>query len=129
MSFPPGSSGLSLDAKVVVMGLVVAALTSAGNVFQKVNGLRGGMPLIALGGIPLVSVWLVLSVVCFFPTFLITNRVFLMGGKISLFVPVTATAYVMSMSVGRFAFGEVVPWSRWAGCGLILAGVAAVVRG
>jgi drug/metabolite transporter (DMT)-like permease len=80
-------------------------------------------------GNPFVSVWLVLATICFFPTFIITNKVFLMGGRMSLFVPVTATAYFLSMLVGRFGFGEPVSWQKWFGCSLILSGVMAIARG
>jgi len=116
-SVPPG---LPLDMKVTLFGLGVATLTAAGTFFQKLNGVRHGNAF--------VSVWLVLATVCFFPTFIITNRVFLMGGRMSLFVPVTATTYVLSMFIGRFGFGEPVSWDKWFGCLLILAGVIAIAR-
>src|SRR5215475_3804720 len=103
---PP--SLLSLDTKVILLALTVATLTSAGNFFQKLNGVREGNVF--------MSIWLILAVICFFPTFLITNAVFLMGGRMSLFVPLTATAYVISMLIGRFYFGETVSWGRWMGC-------------
>jgi drug/metabolite transporter (DMT)-like permease len=112
---------LTLDTKVVLLGLCVAGLTAAGTFFQKLNGVREGNPF--------VSVWLVLATICFFPTFVITNKVFLMGGRMSLFVPVTATAYFLSMLVGRFGFGEPVSWQKWFGCSLILSGVMAIARG
>lgn len=119
---PPSGSSISLEVKVVVLALCVAVLTSAGNSLQKLNGLREG-------GNPVVSVWLVLSTACFFPAFVITNKAFLMGGRMSLFVPATATTYVLSMLVGRFLFGEAVSLGGWLGCLLIVAGVAAIARG
>jgi uncharacterized membrane protein len=112
---------LTLDTKVVLLALCTAALTAAGVVFQKVNGLREGN--VFLSG------WLVLATACFFPTFLISNKVFLMGGKMSLYVPVTALTYVLSMLVGRFYFGEGISWGRWLGCALILAGIGAIALG
>jgi multidrug transporter EmrE-like cation transporter len=117
----PAKPLLTLDAKVVLLGLATAALTAAGTFFQKLNGVRVGSPL--------VSGWLVLAAIFFFPTFVITNKVFVMGGRLSLFVPVTATAYVLSMLLGRFYFGETVSWARWFGCVLIVAGVGAIARG
>ncbi len=111
----------TLDTKVVLLGLLSAALTAAGIFFQKLNGVRAGNPF--------VSGWLLLATLCFFPTFIITNKVFLMGGRMSLFVPMTAAAYVLSMLVGRFYFGEPVSWDKWLGCALILFGVATVARG
>jgi uncharacterized membrane protein len=109
------------DTAVVLAGLCTAVLTTGGLFFQKVNGTRDG-------GI-LVSGWLALSIVCFGPTFVIANKVFLMGGKMSLYVPVTAMTYVLSMLLGRFCFGESVSYLRWMGCGLVLMGVAAIARG
>ncbi len=117
----PATPSVSLDTKVVLMALSVAALTAAGTLFQKLNGLRAGNVFLTW--------WLVLATICFFPTFVITNKAFAMGGRMSLFVPVTALAYVLSMLVGRFYFGEVVSWSKWVGCALIVAGVGVVARG
>ncbi|HLK38782.1 MAG TPA: hypothetical protein VKU41_18600 [Polyangiaceae bacterium] len=111
---------LSLDAKVIALALLSAAFTALGIFFQKVNGVRSGN--VFLSG------WLVLATVCFFPTFLITNKVFAMGGRMSLFAPVTAAQYVLSVLVGRFYFGEAMPWAKWVGCALIVSGVAAIAR-
>jgi drug/metabolite transporter (DMT)-like permease len=112
---------LALDTKVVLFGLCTAALTAAGTFFQKLNGVRVGNPFL--------SGWLFLAAICFFPTFIITNKVFLMGGRMSLFVPATAAAYVFSMLVGRYYFGEEVSYNRWFGCALIVVGVGVVARG
>jgi uncharacterized membrane protein len=101
--------------------LCTAALTSAGIFFQKLNGVRAGHPLL--------SGWLALAVICFFPTFVIANKVFLMGGRMSLFVPLTAANYIFSMLLSRYYFGEEVSYTRWVGCALILAGVSAIARG
>jgi uncharacterized membrane protein len=114
-------SFLTLDMKVILLALCTATLTAAGTFFQKLNGVSVSNPLL--------SGWLVLAAICFFPTFVITNKVFLMGGRLSLFVPLTATTYVLSMLAGRFYFGEAVSWSRWFGCLLILAGIGAIARG
>jgi drug/metabolite transporter (DMT)-like permease len=112
---------LSLDMRVVLLGLLTAILTAAGVFFQKVNGVRAGNAF--------VSGWLALAVVCFFPTFIIGNKVFLMGGKMSLYVPVTALTYVLSLLGGRYYFGETVSYGRWLGCALVLAGIGAIARG
>ena len=121
---PVGGSArsfLTSDAGVIVWGLITAALTSAGIFFQKLNGVRSGNPL--------VSGWLALAVICFFPTFVIANKVFLMGGRMSLFVPITAANYVFSMVISRYYFGEEVSYVRWFGCALIIAGVTTIARG
>jgi drug/metabolite transporter (DMT)-like permease len=112
---------LTLGTKVALLGLCTAALTAAGIFFQKINGMRGGSLF--------VSGWLVLAIICFFPTFLIANKVFLMGGRMSLFVPATAMTYVFSMLAGRLYFGEEVSFARWVGCALIVAGVGVIARG
>jgi drug/metabolite transporter (DMT)-like permease len=112
---------LSSDTRDVLLGFAVAALTAGGNFFQKLNGVRGGNAY--------VSPWLVAAMICFFPTYVIANKLFLMGGKLSLFVPATATAYVFSVILGRVCFDEPVAWDKWFGCLLILAGVATIVRG
>jgi uncharacterized membrane protein len=117
---PPDPTPVALDAKVVLLALLTATLTATGTLFQKLNGMRAGN--VWLSG------WLILATMCFFPTFVITNKVFAMGGRISLFVPVTATSYVLSMMLGRFYFGEPVAWDKWFGCALIVAGVGVIVR-
>ena len=109
------------SAEVALWGLVTAALTAAGIFFQKLNGVRSGHPL--------WSGWLILAVICFFPTFIIANKIFLLGGRMSLFVPVTAANYVFSMVISRYYFGEEVSPLRWFGCTLIVAGVTAIARG
>ena len=111
----------SLNARVALLALAVAGLTTAGVFFQKLNGVRVGNVF--------VSGWLLLATLCFFPTFVITNKVFLMGGKLSVFVPLTAATYVFSILIGRLYFGEAVSSVRWAGCALIIAGVVAIARG
>jgi drug/metabolite transporter (DMT)-like permease len=117
----PAKSALSLDAKVILLALATATLTAAGTFFQKLNGVRAGNAF--------VSVWLLLATVCFFPTFVITNKVFLMGGRMSLFVPITAATYFFSMLASRFYFHEDVSVARWFGCGLIVAGVTVIAHG
>ena len=112
---------ISADTRVILLALTTAAFTTAGTFFQKLNGVRGANSF--------MSGWLILATICFFPTFVIANKVYLMGGKLSLFVPVTAMSYVLSMLTGRFYFGESVPTSRWLGCAIIVAGVATVARG
>src|ERR1700722_10852762 len=121
LSNDPGPALLDLHTKVALLALTVAALTAAGTFFQKLNGVRVGNAFL--------SGWLVLATLCFFPTFIITNKAFLMGWKISVFVPLTAATYVISMVAGRFYFREAVSWDKWVGCALIIAGVGAIARG
>jgi drug/metabolite transporter (DMT)-like permease len=120
---PSGSAAslLSVDLKVVLLAFATAALTTGGLFFQKLNEVRSGGHLF--------TGWLVLSLICFIPTFFITNLAFQMGGRMSLYVPVTAAQYALTILAGRFYFNEAVGWDKWAGCALILAGVAAIARG
>jgi hypothetical protein len=117
----PRGFTLTLDTKVLLLGLLTAALTAAGVFFQKLNGVRAGNAY--------VSPWLALAVACFFPTFIIGNKVFLMGGKMSLYILATSATYVFSIAIGRMCFGEGVSIGRWVGCGLIVIGVAVTARG
>jgi uncharacterized membrane protein len=118
---PLDESRIVLDTKVVLLALLTATLTATGTLFQKLNGMRAGNSVWLSG-------WLILATMCFFPTFVITNKVFAMGGRISLFVPITAMSYVLSMMIGRFYFGEIVAWDKWLGCALIVAGIGVIVR-
>jgi drug/metabolite transporter (DMT)-like permease len=115
----PPPSVLGIDAKVVLLALATAALTTGGLFFQKLNEQRSGA---------LISGWIALSLVCFLPTFFITNLAFQLGGRMSLYVPVTAAQYVLTLLAGRYFFNEAVPWDKWLGCALILAGVGAIAR-
>lgn len=112
---------LTTETRVALYALATALLNSAGTFFQKLNGVRGGSNSFLTG-------WLLLATACYFPTFVLTNKAFLIGGKVSLFVPLTALTYVFSMLAGRFYFGELVSGGRWLGCALIVAGVGAIAR-
>jgi drug/metabolite transporter (DMT)-like permease len=116
----PPAPLLGLDAKVVLLALATATLTTGGLFFQKLNEVRSG---------GLISGWLALSLVCFLPTFFITNLAFQIGGRMSLYVPVTAAQYVLTLVAGRYFFHEPVAWDKWLGCALILVGVGAIARG
>ena len=111
---------MSVDTKVVLLALLDAILIAAGVFFQKLNGTRAA------------SVWasplLLVSFLCFAPTFFLANIAYAMGGRVSLFVPVTAVCYVMILAVGRFIFGEAIGPPQLFGCLLILAGVALTAR-
>lgn len=117
----PDKTFWTLQAKVVLLALCTATLTAAGTFFQKINGERAGNAFL--------SIWLIIATLCFFPTFVITNKVFLLGGRMSLYVPITAANYFLSMLLGRFYFHEDVSVARWLGCGLIVAGVTVIVAG
>lgn len=113
--------GLSLDAQVALLGLANAVMMTAGSFFQKLNGTRAG-------GL-LLSGWIVAATLCFLPTFFIGNLVFLRGGRISVFIPMSAATYVLTLIVARLYFREVVGGGQMLGCLLIVAGVVLIARG
>jgi uncharacterized membrane protein len=112
---------ISTETRVVLYALATALLNAAGTFFQKLNGVRGGSN-------SFLTPLLLVATACYLPTFVLTNKAFLIGGKVSLFVPITALTYVFSMLAGRFYFGELVSGGRWLGCALIIAGVGAIAR-
>jgi drug/metabolite transporter (DMT)-like permease len=111
---------ISTDTKVVALGVFNAVLMAAGTFFQKLNGVREGHIMI--------SPWIVLATLCYMPTFFIGNWVYQMGGRLSVFVPLTALTYVLTLALGRFFFKESVNLTQVAGCVLILGGVALISR-
>jgi drug/metabolite transporter (DMT)-like permease len=113
---PAGAA--AVQAKVVLLALANAGLMTAGIFFQKLNGARGGNVF--------VSRWLVLSVICYLPTFFLGNLAFAIGGKMSVFIPVSAVMYVLVIAVGRWAFGEPIALVQVGGCLLVLVGVALI---
>jgi drug/metabolite transporter (DMT)-like permease len=121
-ALPPTTEAplLSLDAKVALLGLLNAVLMTGGTFFQKLNSVRAGNPV--------WSGWLVAACICFFPTFWIANFTYAIGGRVSVFVPMSAAMYVLVTIIGRLAFGESVGSSQVFGCLLIVAGVALIAR-
>ncbi|MFO0614494.1 MAG: hypothetical protein U0414_18055 [Polyangiaceae bacterium] len=110
----------STHVKVVLLAVLNGALVSGGGALQRLNGERGGHPV--------WSVWILLAMLCMGPSFLVSNWAYSIGGKMSLFVPVTAVTYVFSLLLAKFAFHEDVDWLSWVGCGLVVAGVAVSAR-
>lgn len=70
---------------------------------------------------PWVAVGVVLLVV-----WLLTRMLLLSWADLSFVLPVTSIGYVLSAVIGRLAFDEQVPWPRWLGILLIVAGTALV---
>ena len=67
--------------------------------------------------------WLVASAACLLPTFFIGSLAFSIGGKLSLFFPVTAIGYLFTQLVAQIAFRERTDAVSWLGVCLIVAGV------
>ena len=112
---------MSVKLWTILGGVATAVLMALGLFFQKLNGTRGG------------NVWitpyLALATLAYFPTFIIGNKVFAIGGRMSLYVPVTAASYLISMVVGRMYFAEPVSPLRWVGGVVIILGVTLVASG
>lgn len=104
---------------VVLLAILNAALVAGGGAFQRLAASRGH---------PLWSGWMLLAILCLAPSFLVVSWAYAIGGKISLFVPVTAVGYVLSLVLAKYAFHEDVRWVQWLGCGIIVVGVALIAR-
>lgn len=108
---------MTADTKVVLLALLNAALLTAGVGFQKLNGVRGGNPV--------TGPWILAAFLCMAPTFFVGNVA--MGiGRVSLFVPVTAVAYISIALMSWACFGEALVPRQMAGLVLLVLGVALV---
>jgi drug/metabolite transporter (DMT)-like permease len=110
----------SAHVKVVLLALLNGALVSGGGALQRLNGERHGHPV--------WSVWILLAMLLMGPSFLVSNWAYSIGGKMSLFVPVTAVTYVFSLILAKVAFKETVDWLQWVGCGFVVVGIAISAR-
>jgi drug/metabolite transporter (DMT)-like permease len=106
--------------QVAALGVVSALLLTAGNYFQKLNGVRGA-PILASG-------WVALATLCNVPTFFMANAVYLRGGKLSVYAPIGALTYLFTMMVGRMWFGETIRAGQAIGGVLVALGVALIAR-
>jgi uncharacterized membrane protein len=57
---------------------------------------------------------------------MITRMALLSWADLSYVLPVTSIGYVLAALIGRFAYSEVISTARWAGVGLIVAGIVLV---
>jgi drug/metabolite transporter (DMT)-like permease len=114
-----GRGAMSTDTKVILLGLLNAALLTAGCGFQKLNGVKGGDPVF--------SKWILAAFACLAPTFFIGNLAFAIGGRASLFIAVTAVAYIWIAIMAWWLFGEPLGAQIVGGLVLIVAGVGLVV--
>ncbi len=109
------------DLRTVIFGLVNSLFMTTGIFFQKLNGVRGGHPILS---------WYILAAaIAYAPTMLFGNFALQAGGKISLFLAATATFYVWSTLLGGIVFGEPLNATVAAGILVIFAGIALVIRG
>lgn len=111
---------LSTHVKVILLSVLNAALVAGGGAFQRLNAERHGHPI--------WSGWMLLAIACLAPSFLVVTWAYSIGGKMSLFVPVTASGYVFSLLIARLGFREEVGWLDWLGCFVVIVGVAITAR-
>jgi uncharacterized membrane protein len=69
--------------------------------------------------------WVALGVVLLI-LWLVTRMTLLSWADLSYVLPVTSIGYVLVALMGRLFLGEQISFKRWAGIGLIVAGVALV---
>ena len=84
----PGVFLLTTHVKVILLSMLNAALVAGGGAFQRLNAERHCHPI--------WSGWMLLAIVCLAPSFLVVTWAYSIGGKMSLFVPVTAVGYVFA---------------------------------
>jgi uncharacterized membrane protein len=115
--------------KTMVIVLIAAALGGTGHVFLA-KGMRpvGDLteaPSAHVGGMVARAVsnpWLILGVVLQ-ASFFFIYLALLSRADVSLVLPLTAIDYLVVAILAQYMLGETVTVARWAGMGLIVAGV------
>ena len=115
--------------KTMVIVLIAAALGGAGHVLLA-KGMRpvGDLteaPSHRLGGMVVRAVsnpWLIIGVVLQ-ASFFVIYLLLLSRADVSLVLPLTAIDYIVVAVLAQYMLGETVTLTRWAGMGLIVAGV------
>ena len=120
--------------KTMIIVLIAAALGGTGHVFLS-KGMRpvGDLteaPSARLGGMvtrAIANPWLILGVVLQ-ASFFFIYLVLLSRADVSLVLPLTAIDYIVVAVLAQYMLGEIVTPVRWAGMGLIVAGVGLLSR-
>ena len=116
-----------LRVKTWVCATVVVLSNVFGNFFLK-KGMPADLPTpwsyITVLFHPLVALGVFLLIL-----WLMSRMTLLSWADLSYVLPVTSIGYVLVALVGRFFLAEQIPARRWAGIGLIVAGVALVSLG
>ena len=116
--------------KTMVIVLIAAALGGTGHVFLA-KGMRpvGDLteaPSHRLGGMVMRAIsnpWLIFGVVLQ-ASFFFVYLMLLSRADVSLVLPLTAIDYIVVAVLAQWMLGEMITPIRWAGMGLIVAGVA-----
>jgi drug/metabolite transporter (DMT)-like permease len=120
--------------KTITIVLIAVALGGTGHVFLA-KGMRpvGDLteaPSSRVGGMVIRAVsnpWLILGVVLQ-ASFFFIYLTLLSRADVSLVLPLTAIDYIVVAVLAHYLLGEVVTPLRWAGMGLIVAGVGLLSR-
>jgi drug/metabolite transporter (DMT)-like permease len=120
--------------KTMIIVMIAAALGGTGHVFLA-KGMRpvGDLteaPSHRLGGMVTRAVsnpWLILGV-ALQASFFFIYLTLLSRADVSLVLPLTAVDYIVVAFLAQYMLGEVVTPIRWAGMGLIVAGVGLLSR-
>ena len=120
--------------KTMIIVLIAAALGGTGHVFLA-KGMRpvGDLteaPSHRVGGMvarALSNPWLILGVVLQ-ASFFVIYLLLLSRADVSLVLPLTAIDYIVVAVLAQYMLGEAVTPVRWAGMGLIVAGVGLLSR-
>ena len=121
-------------AKTMIIVLIAAALGGTGHVFLS-KGMRpvGDLTEAPSGRIgamvtrAVANPWLILGVVLQ-ASFFFIYLTLLSRADVSLVLPLTAVDYIVVTVLAQYVLGEVVTPIRWAGVGLIVAGVGLLSR-
>ncbi len=115
---------------VRALTLAVIALNVSGNYFLDV-GMRSVGRIVSASPLDYLRAfanpWVILGVVLLCG-WLISQLSLLSWADLTFVLPVTSSCYVLLAFLGAFSLGEHVSASRWAGVGLIVAGVTIVGR-
>jgi len=116
-----------LVAVAVVLGgaghvMLAKGMKPVGDLVEAPSSRLGGMVADVLRN-PWVILGVALQALFFFMYLTLLSRT-----DVSLLLPVTALDYVVVALLAQWVLGEVVTPARWAGIGLIVAGVALVSR-
>ena len=120
--------------KTMVIVLIAAALGGTGHVFLA-KGMRpvGDLteaPSHRLGGMVMRAIsnpWLIFGVVLQ-ASFFFVYLMLLSRADVSLVLPLTAIDYIVVAVLAQWMLGEMITPIRWAGMGLIVAGVGLLSR-
>jgi drug/metabolite transporter (DMT)-like permease len=116
-----------LRIKTWICATVVVFSNVFGNFFLK-KGMPAALPTPLSYIAVLFRPWVALGVVLLV-LWMLSRMTLLSWADLSYVLPVTAIGYVLVALVGRIFLQEQIPWKRWAGIALIVAGVVLVSLG